>query len=225
MKPTDFKPVADRALLVEFGTEIDDDINRYVISLDHEIAKADIPGVQEVTPALVNLLVVFDPLITDHAKIRTAIEQILPEGKNAGEIGRKHILNACYEEDISPDLHPVAEACGLSTEELINIHTSTEYRVGMYGFVPGFAYLTGVPKAIQVPRKTEPAPGVAEGNIIIAGAQCIVTTLNMPSGWHVIGKSDVQIMSNDPEQGFLFDVGDTVVFQRVSRDELKWIAQ
>ena len=46
----------------------------------------------------------------------------------------------------------------------------------------------------------------------------------MPSGWHVIGKSDARILSDDQDQAFLFDVGDTVKFNRVSLDELKWVA-
>ncbi len=224
MKSTAFKPVADHALLIEFGTEVDDDTNRRVISLDQAILNANINGVLKITPALVNLLVVFDPLITDHTKIRSAVEKLLPQLTNAGEAGRRHILNACYDTDISPDLNAVANACSLSTEEVINIHTSTEYRVGMYGFVPGFAYLIGVPEIIQVPRKKEPALGIAKGNIIIAGAQCIVTSLKMPSGWNVIGRSDAEIITDDPDQAFLFNVGDTIVFRRISREALKWIA-
>mgnify|MGYP001150951404 FL=1 len=40
MNEPQFKPVADRALLVEFGTVVDDDINRAVIALDHALARA-----------------------------------------------------------------------------------------------------------------------------------------------------------------------------------------
>ena len=42
----------------------------------------------------------------------------------------------------------------------------------------------------------------------------------MSTGWFAIGRSPVQVLRNDPEQPFLFDVGDTVSFRRISADEL-----
>ncbi|MEM9330596.1 MAG: allophanate hydrolase subunit 1 [Pseudomonadota bacterium] len=219
-----FRPVADSALLIELGDQVDDLTNQKVISLDQAISNAAICGVVETIPALVNLLVVFDPVTTDFIEIRSKIETLLPIEPKPGKRGKTHVLNACYESEIAPDLAAVAKSCGMSPDEVINLHTSAEFRVGMYGFVPGFAYLMGLPEQIQVPRKKEAIPNVAEGNVIIAGAQCIVTTLNMPSGWSIIGKSDAQILGDDPDKAFLFNVGDTVVFKRVSLNELKWTA-
>ena len=41
---------------------------------------------------------------------------------------------------------------------MIAAHLAGDYRVFMYGFVPGFAYLAGVPEAIRFPRKTSADP-------------------------------------------------------------------
>ena len=87
----------------------------------------------------------------------------------------------------------------------------------MYGFAPGYAYLAGVPQALHLPRKPTALRDVPKGRVIIAGPQCIVTTLTMPTGWWIIGASPAQILRTDPARAFLFDVGDTVRFRRISR--------
>ena len=54
---------------------------------------------------------------------------------------------------------------------------------------------------------------------MVAGPQCVVTTVKMPTGWSIIGRSPTQIMLSDPDKPFLFDVGDRVQFRRISRDD------
>ena len=85
------------------------------------------------------------------------------------------------------------------------------------GFAPGFAYLAGVPAAIQLPRKPAPVRGLPAGSVAIAGPQCLTSTLVMPTGWWVIGRSPTRILTDDSERPFLFDVGDEVVFRRIDR--------
>ncbi|EPX81152.1 5-oxoprolinase subunit B family protein [Litoreibacter arenae] len=218
MNAPTFKPVADCALLVEYGTEIDDEINRTVIALDHAIAAAEIAGVQEVVPALVNLLAVFDPLQTDHVQVEAAIRALLPVSPASDAEAAHHTLEVCYED--APDLAAVAKACDMSAEAVINAHCAATYRVGMYGFAPGYAYLAGVPRDIQVPRKSAPVRDIPAGSVMIAGPQCLVTTIKMPTGWSIIGQSSARIMTGDPNRPFLFEVGDTVSFKRIRREAL-----
>jgi inhibitor of KinA len=94
-----------------------------------------------------------------------------------------------------------------------------DYGVFMYGFAPGYAYLAGVPECIQLPRKPEPVRGVAAGSVVIAGPQCLVTTLTMPTGWWIIGRSPTRILTAQEDRPFLFDVGDRVRFRRIGRGE------
>ena len=84
----------------------------------------------------------------------------------------------------------------------------------MYGFAPGYAYLSGVPEAIRVPRKTAALRDIPAGSVLIAGAQCLVTTLTMPTGWSIIGHSADRILMDDAENPFRFAVGDIVSFRR-----------
>ena len=78
---------------------------------------------------------------------------------------------------------------------------------------------SGTPAAIQLPRKPAAIRGVPAGSVIIAGPQCIVTTLLMPAGWWVLGRSPTRILTGDEDQPFLFDVGDAVRMRRIGRDD------
>lgn len=215
-----FTPVADAALLVELGDAEDDALNRAVIALDAAIRSADIVGVIETVPALVSLLVVFDPLLTDHAAIRAAVSARFPVRTRKGGNAPRHRIPVCYDPELCPDLPAVAEATGLSVDAVVEAHLSAELRVAMYGFAPGYAYLTGLPARIRVPRKPTAVRDVPKGSVIIAGPQCLLTTLTMPTGWSIIGRTPAQVMEGGGDGGFLFDVGDIVTFARITRAEL-----
>lgn len=209
------RPVAERAVLVELGAAADDDVAGAVLALDRSLAADPLPGQAEVVPALVNLLVVFDPLLTDHGAVSAALTARLAGLASARSEGAEREVLVCYDAPFGRDLQTVADQTGLTPDAVIDAHLSGEYRVTMYGFAPGYAYLGGTPGPIRLPRKPAPVRGVAAGSVIIAGAQCLVTTLTMPTGWWVIGRSPTRILTGDAARPFLFDVGDRVRFRRI----------
>ncbi len=223
-----FTPVADHALLVDFSTnshtvrdaEAEHQANQVVVALDHAISLAELVGVNEVVPALVNLLVLFDPLITDHGRVEEQLRGVLQDAVAVTRKPRTHRVSVCYDPVVAPDLGAVADACGVSVAGVIDAHLGGDYSVLMYGFAPGYAYLGGVPASIQVPRKPTPVRDVDAGSVIIAGPQCLMTTITMPTGWSVIGASPARILPADPNHPFLFDPGDRIEFERIDLDTL-----
>jgi len=211
-----FTPVADHALLVSFGDTITDETSAAVIALDRALAAAPPAGMAECVPAFVNLLIEFDPLLTDHAQVRGHVEHLLREPLRGQTEGQRREVEVCYEEDFAPDLAAVARSAGLSIDEVIDCHLQADYQVRMYGFAPGYAYMSGVPRAIQVPRKPSAVRDIPAGSVLIAGPQCLVTTLTMPTGWSIIGRSPTRILTRDERAPFLFGVGDKVRFKRIT---------
>ncbi|MEI4471693.1 5-oxoprolinase subunit B family protein [Frigidibacter sp. MR17.24] len=212
-----FKPVADRAVLVEFGERIDAAVNARVIAFDRALAARPFAGFAEATPAYVNLLVEFDPAVTDHATATAALAGLLDGLDAAATEGRLREVEVCYDDDLAPDMAAVCSATGLSRDAVIAAHLAGDYRVHMYGFAPGYAYLAGLPAALQLPRKAQPVRDIRAGAVMIAGPQCLVSTLTMPTGWWMIGRSATRILDPGAERPFLFDVGDRVAFRRVDR--------
>ena len=216
-----FRPVADQALLVEFGLEIDDDAYAQVLSLDAKLAECPCAGLREAVPAYVSLLVTFDALITDHGAVELALRDLLKSPLLPRQIGPLQEVAVCYDSDFAPDLSAVAGLTGLEPDAVINAHLAQTYHVVMHGFAPGYAYLSGVPSALHLPRKPAARRGVAAGSVIIAAAQCLVTTLTMPTGWWIIGASPTRILQDDPVRPCVLDVGDRVRFKRIDRAEFQ----
>jgi inhibitor of KinA len=212
-----FQPVAEHAVLVELGETIDASINAQVRRLDAALAAAPFPGFTEAVPAYASLLVGFDPFVSDHGLVEAAMTALLREPATLPPKGEPREVLACYEDEFSPDLDAVAAATGLSREAVIAAHLAGDYSVFMYGFAPGYAYLAGVPEAIRLPRKPAPVRGIAAGSVLIAGPQCLVTTLVMPTGWHIIGRSPTEILREETAKPFLFEIGDDVRFRRIDR--------
>ena len=214
-----FRPIAERAVLVEFGTALDQAAHTSVLRLDQALAANPCEGFREAVPAFVNLLVEFDPLTTDHATVTADLCRLLTPQTTTRPAATKREVLVCYDPALSPDIAAVAQQTGLTAEAVISAHLSGDYAVFMYGFAPGYAYLGGVPGLIQLDRKPTPVRGVAAGSVLIAGPQCLVTTLVMPTGWWIIGRSPTPILTGDAVRPFLFDVGDRVCFRRISRAE------
>ncbi len=213
---TQYTPVADYALLVTLADDISDDVHKAIVAFDQAITHAMPLGVIEVVPALVNLLVSFDPVVTDHIQLEAELRKLHSNAQHKDDQPTKRVVKVCYESPFDFDLDAVAKACNLSADAVINAHLAGDYKVLMYGFVPGYAYLGGVDASIQVPRKLAAVRDIPAGCVMVAGTQCLVTTLKMPTGWSIIGRSPTQILLNDPERPFLFDVGDEVSFERIS---------
>ena len=208
-----FRPVAEHGLLVEFGDRLNEASHAAVLRLDRALAAQPFPGFAEAVPAYVNLLVRFDPLVIDHTGVENALRALLLAAPTATQTGALRSVDVVYD---GADLAEVATRTGLTPDQVIATHLAGDYSVALYGFAPGYAYLSGLPDPIRLPRKDAAVRGVPAGSVIIAAGQCIVTTLTMPTGWWIIGHSPTLILDPTGTQPFLFDVGDRVKFRRVS---------
>lgn len=121
--------------------------------------------------------------------------------------GRDIAIPAAYH---GPDLAEVAAALGRSTDEVCALHAGATYTVETMGFSPGFAYLAGLPAALELPRRATPRTRVPAGSIAIAGQQTAVYPFDSPGGWHLIGAAvGVKMFGAD---GPLLQLGDRVRF-------------
>lgn len=208
------RPMGETAILIDFGGDISTATNERVVALDRALAAQPPVGMVETVPAYVALMIVFDPLMTEGESIAAHARALLETAASEPRPAREHVVPVRYDGACAPDLAAVAQATGLTPEEVIRHHLSGEYRVFMYGFAPGYAYLGGVPGLLQLPRKPRAERGHPAGSVIIAGPQCLITTLPMPTGWWVIGHTDAVILDPAREQPFLFDPGDVIRFER-----------
>jgi len=114
-----------------------------------------------------------------------------------------------------PDLDEVARHTGLSPSEVVQMHSAATYTVYSLGFLPGFAYLGGLHPRLATPRRREPRLAVPAGSVGIGGEQTGVYPSSSPGGWHLIGRTSLQLFDPMRKPPTLLAAGDTVCFANV----------
>ncbi len=227
-----FAPLGDRALLITLGQTIDDPTHRKVQAALQRLDGADIPGITELVPAFSSIAVHYDPAVLaervaapPYTQLVSSLEDALADlGDDELPPARLVEIPVCYGSDFGPDLDDVAARHALSADEVIALHAGAEYRVHMIGFMPGFAYLGGLPEAIATPRRDTPRTAVPAGSVGIGGAQTGIYPLVSPGGWHLIGRTPLRMFDVSREPAALLATGDHVRFRRIDEAEFHALA-
>lgn len=216
----DIRIVGDRALLVDFAASTsvhceprgdNAGVQRArVLALDQAITRDEVEGVVECVVAYASLLVCYDPLRTTLEALTAAIGRLLAERSPVPMRRRLWRIPVCYGGRCGPDLNEVAARCRMSESQVVARHSGTCYTVAMFGFLPGFAYLAGLPAELAVQRRTTPRIRVPEGGIGIGGAQTAIGSIAGPSGWHQIGRTPVRTFAPARQPVMFLDIGDEV---------------
>lgn len=184
-------------------------------------------GIQGVIPSSRGVLIEFEYhacIATDPwSVVDNLIHTFERERCSSSSIGqslvREIVIPVCYDEQVAPDLEHIAHRIGCSHEQIIEMHWATEYRVDAMGFMPGFGYLTGLHDSLRVPRKDVPRTRVPAGSVAIADGMTAVYPHQSAGGWHLIGRTPIQLFCPSCEEPAVLRVGDSVRFNRISIDE------
>ena len=216
-----FRSMGDRSLLVELGETISPAVNRRVQELMLQLQQARLPGVREFAPGYRSLLVVFDPLAISPAELKTHIAEIAARPGSSGLPQAKRVtVPVFYGGEYGPDLESVSGRLGISTEEVIRLHTETVYRVYMIGFTPGYPYMGELPEALAIPRRKTPRTRVPKGSVGIAQRQTGIYPVESPGGWQIIGWTPIELFDPNRRLPSLLEMGDRVKFEAVRQVEI-----
>ena len=220
MENVRFLLTGDTSLTVEFGNEISEAINHDIRAYKIALEKAGLPGIVELVPTYRSLMVHYDPAVLPYQELRERLEKLLDDMGEI-EIPPSPVLEipVLYGGEMGPDLPFVAEHAGLSEEEVIRIHSSTEYLIYMLGFTPGFTYLGGMSEKIATPRLKQPRVKIPAGSVGIAGTQTGVYPIDSPGGWQLIGRTPVKMYDPDRETPTLPEAGQYIKFYPVTQEE------
>lgn len=205
-------PVGDTAILVELGETIDPGINAAVLALDRRIRAMAIDGVIELVPTYRSLLVHYDPDRVDGRVLLARLAAIEVDPGEPAPAGRLWTVPVTYGGEFGIDLEAVARRHGLSVDDVVRLHTAPTYRVYMVGFVPGFTYLGGLDPRLHTPRLEDPRPRTPAGSVSIGGIQAGIASVEIPSGWHLLGRTPVRTFDPERTPPLLLEPGDRVRF-------------
>lgn len=221
-----YYPNGDSGLSIVFGQEIDPQINGKVHQLKSIIERAGIEGIVDLIPGYSSLLICYEPLILAYDSLVNRLEELLESLEEIGvNNGRVIKIPVFYGGESGPDIEMVANHNAISIEEVINLHTSSLYRIYMIGFKPGFPYLGGLPKTLSTPRLQNPRMKVKEGSVGIAGNQTGIYPQDSPGGWQIIGHTPLKLVDWLKDELTLFKPGDFIKFYSIDEDQYKKIQQ
>ena len=220
MKPT-ISPVGDRAISIDFGQVIDPTINRHIRQTIERIKALQLEGIIELVPTYCALLVEYDAMLYSYSEICNIIEPTLEEGmaNTINELVTVVEVPTVYGGEFGPDLSFVASHNHLSEDEVISIHSGTDYLVYMLGFIPGFTYLGGMDPRIATPRLSSPRTLIPAGSVGIAGEQTGTYPSDSPGGWQIIGRTPVTMYDMSKAQAALLKAGDYVRYVPIDESE------
>jgi inhibitor of KinA len=224
-----FQPASDQSLLIYFGQEISLVAHQHVMKLLRLLHLEPVVGVQNLHPAYCSLLVKFDGLRMGHDQLEAILldylerleEVTLPEPRQVE-------IPVCYGGEHGRDLADVCAIHGITPAQAIELHSSVTYLVYFLGFVPGFAYLGGLPDGLVTPRLATPRRRVPAGSVGIAGSQTGVYPFATPGGWRLLGRTPLRMFRADRDGLSLLSIGDRVRFTPISAErfeemEKRWV--
>ena len=244
-----FLPAADRFVLIEFGNEMNLELNFMAQGLATAIVDSGLKGVVESAPCFASLLVHYDPDAISAADLRRELTALVGNLGSTADIelpSRLFYLPAVYNdpwtkacvEDYSAKIKPktwdpeyVAEINGLEgPEQVKRVHSGTEYWIASLGFWPGLPFMMALdPRSvITAPKYNPPRTWTPQGTIGMGGASTAIYPVQTPGGYQIFARTPIPIW--DPAQRFdvfrdsicLFRPGDRVKFEPISVEEFEW---
>ena len=205
--------------VVSFGDRLSEPANRAALAFRDAIDRTGWAAVEESSTSLVSAYLRFDPLVSDHTGMRTALQRLvqardwfaaaLPEGRRLWRVP------TVFGGDMGPQLAEAAGLAGLSEAEAIASISETRVRVQTIGFAPGMPYLGELPAAWDIPRQTELTAQVPVGGLCVAIRQLVLFPVATPTGWRQIGQTALRLFRPNTKEPFLVRPGDEVLFHPV----------
>ena len=208
------QPLGDQAVLVTLPNEA------VAQAYAQSVRASNWPWLQDVVPAYSTVGVFFNAEAVRFAEVRDELAKLEAKEASPPRVkGRVHRIPVCYERQL--DMQRVADAVGLTSDEVIRLHSSFEFTVYAIGFVPGFPYMGYLPAELAgMPRLPSPRVRVEPGSVGITGRQTAIYPLASPGGWNILGQTPLTIVDLEDEF-FPLRVGDSVRFERIDEAEFQ----
>ncbi|WP_066417744.1 5-oxoprolinase subunit PxpB [Bordetella ansorpii] len=212
----------DRCVLVRFGEALDVRTGQICLAAANLLRDAGLPGVIDIVPSFTAVAVHYRPsgdgptFSQLSARIERALAAGIPLDASAGH---EIEIPVCYGGEFGPDLPDVAARAGVSTDEVIALHSGPESMVFMLGFAPGHAYIGIHDERLAIPRRPTPRMSIPAGAVAVANRQTVIYPGNLPGGWSVIGATPLVLFDPTREPAALLGPGDRIRFVPISADQ------
>ena len=214
--------INEQALMCDFGDNINKKINSNVISLFNYLNKYFVNkklGIKNCVPSYNKLLIHYDLSQTNYKEMFDLINELSKKQLSKHDNKELIILPVCYDKEFSLDLQNIAKKINLTTDEIIDLHLSTQFYVYMIGFMPGLAFVGDLNKKLYSSRLKTPRLSVPACSVAIVEKFCTIYPNESPGGWNIIGRTPQKLFFKEKKEPSLLKPGTTIKFQRISKSE------
>ena len=242
-----FSPGGDRYMLIEFGDEMNLDLNFMGQGLATALDGGTIPGVIETAPCFATTLIHYEPEIIGYTDLKQEVSRLIDSLGPSEDIEMDSRLfyfqtlyldpwsRECiddYREKINPDKEQdpefIARVNGLEdVSQFVRVHSGTEYWAASLGFWPGLAFLMPLdPRCrLTVPKYNPPRTWTPQGTLSMGGMSTAIYPVASPGGYQLFGRTPVPIWDRDRKfeefngELCIFRPGDRLKFVPCSMEE------
>lgn len=214
--------VAERALLIRF---LDEDLERAVaraqafLSFLEKEEEPRLPEKGEWVLGAGSLLLRCDEAVGPSVAetLRTRLDALAGSFPFAGSPSAREpvVVEVEFGGAVGPDLAAVASETGLAEHEVVERFCGATLTVAFIGFSPGFPYLIGLPRELELPRLASPRPRVPAGSVAVAGPFAGIYPSATPGGWRLLGRTGIPLFDPAAERPARFAPGDRLRFRAV----------
>jgi len=246
-----FLPGGDRFLEIEFGNELNLELNFRAQALAQAVTSEGIKGVVEIAPFFAAALVHYDPDLISSEDLEAELRRLIGTVTAAEDIeipSRLIYMPAMYLdpwsaeaidqyiEKINPtkerDPEFIARLNGLEdVQQLVRVHSGTEYWVAALGFWPGTPFMMPLDPRCRLfaPKYNPPRTFTYKGTIGMGGAATAIYPVDGPGGYQLFARTPVPIWDMQQklkpfrEAPYLLRPTDRMKFVHVTREEFDMI--
>jgi KipI family sensor histidine kinase inhibitor len=234
-----YLPGGDRYMLIEFGDEMNLELNFMGQGLAKAISEHKTKGVIETAPCFASMLVHYEPDDIGFDDLKNEMAALIAELGSSDAIElpsrlfyfptvyldpwtKAAVDDYCAKIVKKPwDPQFIADENGLkNVEQFVRVHSGTEYWVASLGFWPGLPFMMALdPRCkLTAPKYNPPRTWTPQGTVGMGGASTAIYPVATPGGYQIFARIPVPIW--DPKQRFdvfadsicLFQPGDRVKF-------------
>jgi len=234
-----YLPGGDRYMLIEFGNEMNLELNFMGQGLAKAIVEQKTKGVIETAPCFASMLIHYEPDEIGFDDLKQEIGALIASLGSSDSIElpsrlfyfptvyldpwtKAAVEDYCAKIVKKPwDPQFIADENGLdNVEQFVRVHSGTEYWVASLGFWPGLPFMMALdPRCkLTAPKYNPPRTWTPQGTVGMGGASTAIYPVATPGGYQIFGRIPVPIW--DAKQRFevfadsicLFQPGDRVKF-------------
>lgn len=212
-----YKQYGERSILIEWPSKIDKKIIEDVHFFKDKLEKLVFEEIIEIKSAYNSMLIIYKVVIENIYNEILSLKDIYSSNKSmCSKSSKLWKIPVCYDDKFALDLDQISLEKRLSKQNIVALHSQAIYTVYFIGFLPGFLYLGGLDKALNVPRKSTPRLQISKGAVAIGSNQTGIYPCESPGGWNIIGNSPIEFFEINKKTPCFANPGDQIQFSPIT---------